>query len=142
MITDNTFSIGVNQAWWDAVVPAHLASFVFDDEVAGLSETAGFPGPLVPYFERGPHAFPGHPDYAQPDFVPSTDGIVNFQHGLGSVVTALIEAGLTLHWLHEHPEIPWPMFQCLTSNERGAYSWPNKPWLPLSFSLCAEKKSP
>ena len=60
-------------------------------------------------------------------------------HPLGDVVTSLIRAGLAVKWLHEHDAIPWPMFSCLRACEDGLWRWPDKPWLPLSFSLWAER---
>jgi hypothetical protein len=60
-------------------------------------------------------------------------------HPLGSVVTALIGAGLRLDWLHEHDAITWQMFRCLIEGADGLHRWPEKPWLPLAYSLMATK---
>jgi hypothetical protein len=58
------------------------------------------------------------------------------------VVSALIAAGLTLDWLHEHDGLPWRMFKALVPDERPRlYRWPDRPWLPLAFSLSATKHS-
>jgi hypothetical protein len=62
-------------------------------------------------------------------------------HPLGSVVTSLISAGLRLDWLHEHDAITWRMFECLIEGADGLYRWPDKPWLPLAYSLQATKPS-
>jgi hypothetical protein len=32
------------------------------------------------------------------------------------------------------------MFECLTKDAQGLYRWPDKPWLPLSFSLLATRR--
>jgi hypothetical protein len=58
---------------------------------------------------------------------------------LGDVVTALIEAGMRLDWLHEHDAVAWQMFRCLVKEPRGLWRWPDKPWLPLAFSLSATR---
>jgi hypothetical protein len=58
---------------------------------------------------------------------------------LGAIVTALCESGLTLKWLHEHDALPWRAFSCLQLGKDGLWRWPDKPWLPMSFSLCAER---
>jgi hypothetical protein len=60
-----------------------------------------------------------------------------FIHSLASVVTGLIDAGLRLDWLHEHDAIAWPLFSCLIKSSDGLYRWPDKPWLPLAYSLLA-----
>jgi len=54
-------------------------------------------------------------------------------------VTALLDAGLALDYLHEHDRITWRMFACLVPDGQGGYRWPDKPWLPLSFSIRARK---
>jgi hypothetical protein len=60
-------------------------------------------------------------------------------HPLGQVVTALLSAGLTLEFLHEHTAVPWRMFSWLIHDGAGQYRWPDKPWLPLSYSLRARR---
>jgi hypothetical protein len=54
-------------------------------------------------------------------------------------VTGLIEAGMRLDWLHEHAGVPWRMFKILVKDGDGLYRWPDKPWLPLAFSLTATR---
>ncbi len=41
--------------------------------------------------------------------------------------------------LREHPKITWHALDGLVLDENGFYGWPDKPWLPLSFSLSAVK---
>ena len=61
-------------------------------------------------------------------------------HPLGEIITALLAAGLQLKWLHEHDATPWwPVLTALHRSDDGLWRWPDKPWLPLSFSLWAEK---
>jgi hypothetical protein len=52
---------------------------------------------------------------------------------------ALIEAGLVIRFIHEHDGVPWPMFQSLVRGKDGMFRWPDRPWLPLSYSIGAEK---
>jgi GNAT superfamily N-acetyltransferase len=47
---------------------------------------------------------------------------------------------LGLEFLHEHNCIAWRMFDCLVEDPGGSYRWPEKPWLPLAFSLKARAK--
>jgi hypothetical protein len=63
----------------------------------------------------------------------------NWIHPLSDIITGLLEAGLALSWLHEHACLPWRMFQTLVKDHEGMYRWPDKPWLPLAFSLKARR---
>ena len=65
---------------------------------------------------------------------------VEWLHPLSDIVGGLIEAGLTLDWLHEHAQVPWRMFQMLVQKDDGDWHWPDKPWLPLSLSLQATRR--
>jgi hypothetical protein len=51
----------------------------------------------------------------------------------------LLAAGLTLRWLHEHDAVPWRMFKAMVKDASGMYRWPDWPWLPLAYSLRAER---
>jgi hypothetical protein len=61
-------------------------------------------------------------------------------HPIGELVTKLIESGMTLNWLNEHDGVPWQIFQILAKDPNGLYRWPDKPWLPLAFSLVATRR--
>jgi hypothetical protein len=65
-----------------------------------------------------------------------------FMHPVGSVVSALLDAGLHITMLHEHDAVPWRMFAALEEGADGMFRWPDKPWLPLSYSLKAVKADP
>ena len=115
----------------------HPAMFVFDDAAATPD---GRPGWYWPYFAREAliEEVPGdnfgrRVRLAGPDYC--------FAHPLGAVVTGLIDAGLRLCWLHEHDAITWPAFACLVEGPDGQWRWPDRPWLPLSFSLWAEREA-
>ena len=114
----------------------HTAAWVFDDSVPG---DGGRPGWFAPYFEPGPLAIDDVLDYANRTARLSISRSYSWMHPLGSVVTALIDAGLVIRFLHEHDGVPWPMFRCLVKGEDRMYRWPDRPWLPLSFSTAAEK---
>lgn len=65
-------------------------------------------------------------------------------HGLSDVVTALIDAGLTIETLHEHDESPFDCFPFTEEVEPGratlrAVDGAQAPALPLLFSLRARK---
>jgi hypothetical protein len=63
---------------------------------------------------------------------------VEWNHGLGAVVSALAAAGLRLEFLHEHDHTlfaPWPFLERL---EDGTYRLPEgTPSLPLMYSVLA-----
>jgi len=61
-------------------------------------------------------------------------------HSLSRIVGALLGAGLTLEFLHEHPTLPWPMFPMFVRGADRRWRLPDHiPAFPLSFSLRARK---
>jgi hypothetical protein len=97
------------------------------------------PGPFVPYFQRDPLLLDDNRDYADETARLQNSRTSQWVHPLGETVTALIDAGLRLDWLHEHGGVPWRMFRCLIRDAAGLYRWPQQPWLPLGFSLMATR---
>jgi hypothetical protein len=79
-------------------------------------------------------------DYENEAAVMQNSHTYTWNHSIGDVVTALLDAGLTLDWLHEHDAVTWRMFRCLHKDEAGLYRWPNQKWLPLAFSLSATRR--
>lgn len=114
----------------------HPATYVFDDVARSID---GKPGFFAPYFSTEPVIATDGTDYVDPSARLSNATIYNWMHPLGAVVTSLISAGMVLDWLHEHDAIPWRMFECLVKHASGLYRWPDKPWLPLAFSLLATR---
>ena len=53
---------------------------------------------------------------------------------------ALRDAGLALDWLREHPRVTWRMFRGLVRDADGLFTWPDRLWLPLAYSLSARKR--
>ena len=111
-------------------------ALVFDDR-SRLSN--GEPGYYVPYFLQGPLIEDDPRDYADEMAVVrnAKQDRSSCIRSLGSVVTALIDAGLTLNWLHEHDAIRWRMFDNLVEDrDRLRSRWPKEPYcLPLGYSL-------
>lgn len=61
-------------------------------------------------------------------------------HSLSRIVGALLGAGLTLDFLHEHPSLPWPIFPMCVRGDDGMYRLPAEiPGFPLAVSLRARK---
>jgi SAM-dependent methyltransferase len=89
------------------------------------------------YFDSGPWM----EDYAHT----YTDGpalehvrSVEFQHGIGEVITALIEAGLRIEFLHEFEFDAFGRYESLRRADDGTYRFPpERPRVPLIFSVRA-----
>jgi len=116
----------------------HPCAHVFDDETRMPD---GMPGYYIPYFVGQPLRFDDARDYADDSVRLENATTYEWLHPLGEIVTSLLDAGLTLKWLHEHDSVPWPMFEQLTKDTNGMYHWPDERWLPLAFSLRADRSS-
>jgi SAM-dependent methyltransferase len=102
------------------------------------------PGELIvryPYFEHpDPLTFEVHGSYADPaaDVGEQTEN--EWDHGLGEIVTALVDAGLRIELLEEYPYLEWPA-DFLVEGDDGRWRLPPgiTGELPLTFSLRASK---
>lgn len=124
------------------ITEAHPTMNVFENE--GVA-----PGELrlsYPYWEHAePLRFEVTGSYADPDadIVDQTEH--SWDHGLGEIVTALIDAGLRIDRLVEHPFLEWKV-DWLVEDPAGSGRWRLPPevagGLPLMFSLLASKPLP
>ena len=119
-----------------ALAEAHPAAYVFDDLKATPD---GMPGWDMPYLSRQPMMLDVTGDYADPNARLKNSHTVEFLHPISDILMALINAGLRIDCFHEHDSIVWQMFAQLQKHGRSQYVWPDKPWLPLSYSLRATK---
>jgi SAM-dependent methyltransferase len=107
----------------------HPVTEVFGDEELVISQS---------YFDRGPKRYDEPGTYADLSAETTNNRSVEWQHGIGDVVTALANAGLTIELLHEHEFTLSPRWPFL---ERGAdhiYRMPSDaPTLPLMYSIRA-----
>ena len=121
------------------ITEAHPVMNVFENE--GVA-----PGELrlaYPYWEhREPLTFAVKGSYADPDADVGDLTEHSWDHGLGEIVTALIDAGLRIDKLIEYPFLEWKV-DFLAEEEPGNDRWvlpPGTPGeLPLMFSLLASK---
>jgi hypothetical protein len=61
-----------------------------------------------------------------------------FQHGLGEIVTSLVEAGLRIEFLHKWDFELFRRFDSLERQEDGTYRLPaGQPRVPMMYSLRA-----
>jgi SAM-dependent methyltransferase len=121
------------------ITEAHPVMNVFENE--GVA-----PGELrltYPYWEhREPLTFAVKGSYADPDADVGDLTEHSWDHGLGEIVTALVDAGLQIDKLIEHPFLEWKV-DFLVEEEAGDDRWvlpqgtPGE--LPLMFSLLASK---
>ena len=96
-----------------------------------------------PYWEHGdPLVFDVHGSYADPAADLGAEYKEHgWDHGLGEIVSALIDAGLRLERLEEYPFLDWSA-DFLVESEPGSGQWllPEGPGeLPLMFALLASK---
>jgi SAM-dependent methyltransferase len=119
------------------VTEAHPVMNVFENE--GVQ-----PGELrlaYPYWEHvEPLVFPVKGSYADPTADVGSQTEHSWDHGLGEIVTALIESGLRIETLIEHPFLDWSA-DFLVEERPGRYVLPPDAGgeLPLMFSLRARK---
>jgi hypothetical protein len=120
------------------ITEAHPVFNVFENE--GVE-----PGELrltYPYWEhRDPLVFDVTGSYADPSADVGDQKEHGWDHGLGEIVTALIEAGLRIESLEEHRDLAWAAdFLVETEPGSGRFVLPPGPGeLPLMFSLRASK---
>jgi SAM-dependent methyltransferase len=92
------------------------------------------------YFARGPLYDDSPGTYADLDAPTVHNASYAWQHPLGTVVTALVAAGLRIEFLHEHPFTLFPRWPFLQRRDDGSFVLPlGMPDLPLMYSLRAVK---
>ncbi|WP_007518967.1 MULTISPECIES: class I SAM-dependent methyltransferase [Pseudofrankia] len=110
----------------------HPVQDVLDDESGSTFD--------LDYFDIGPVVWEEEGSYADPDAETDANVTVEYHHTLGSIVTAVIGAGLRLEFLHEHDCSPSQRFDTLVRGDDGLYRFPpGVPRVPLLYSLRATK---
>jgi SAM-dependent methyltransferase len=106
----------------------------------------GTDGRLVvedPYFERVEPTVVVRPGtYVETPAVFSQNVTYQWNHGLGEVVTALLEQGMEIVWLEEHDSVPWDALPGqMERSTLGEWRLRDRPFrLPLSYTLKAVKR--
>lgn len=96
-----------------------------------------------PYFERPePVVFDEGGTYVQTDVVFTSNLTHEWNHGLGEIVTALLDSGLDLTMLTEHDSVPWEALPGqMTRDGHGEWRLADRPWrVPCSYTLQAVKR--
>jgi hypothetical protein len=104
----------------------------------------GVDGLLVvgyPYFEQAePQVWDQGGTYVATDAVFEHTVTHEWNHGLGEIVTALLDAGLTVTGLAEHDSVPWNALPGLMTESDGEWRLADRPCrLPCSYTLRAVK---
>ena len=96
-----------------------------------------------PYFEQTePVRFDSPGTYVETDVVFTNTESREWNHGLGELITALLEAGLDLTMLVEHDSVPWEALPGRMHCQDGEWRLvENGDRLPLSFTLQAVKRA-
>ncbi|MED7947736.1 class I SAM-dependent methyltransferase [Streptomyces sp. BE303] len=90
------------------------------------------------YFHDGPTVWDEPGTYAEQNAATTANVTVEWQHGLGEVISALTAAGLRLEFLHEYDYTLFARFPVLEQN--AGYRFPEgRPRVPLMYSLRATK---
>ncbi len=98
-----------------------------------------------PYFEtERPLHWSGDGDYADASAKMAHQDSYEWNHSLGEIVTAVIDAGCRIEFLHEQDWTVYPALPWLVETERGVWRLPSRDGtpdrrLPLMFSLRATK---
>jgi SAM-dependent methyltransferase len=94
------------------------------------------------YFERAePNVWDEGGTYVETDVQFETTVTHDWNHGLGEIVTALLDVGMELRMLVEHDSVPWEAFPG-HMERTGEKEWrlADRPWrLPHSYTLRAVK---
>ena len=95
----------------------------------------------LPYFKTdGPLIFKSDKTYAGEDIRIKNETSMEWVHPLSEIVMSVIEAGLTLEFLHEHDRLAWQLFPSLSKGEDGMFHpQPGTPPMPLAYSLKARR---
>ncbi len=95
-----------------------------------------------PYFETAGTTFVEATTYVEHTEELSAPETIQFNHGLGQIVMALLEAGLTLELLEEHDSVPWAalgdQMEPLANGEFRLRDRPER--LPHSYTLRARRR--
>ena len=147
----------VNRENWDERVPAHLdspdyATGRFAEDPSFLSQVVRFDVSRLGDIRglRGVHlqchigtdTVSGEGTYVATDVVFQHNVTHTWNHGLGEIITALMDAGVRLTALTEHDSIPWQAFPG-RMEQIGGGEWrlADRPWrLAHSYTLQAIKQ--
>lgn len=113
----------------------HPFAMVLDDEASSYRLR-------YPYFEKEVMAFDVQGSYADRNAKVATKVEYGWNHTLGEIVTSLVDAGLTIEFLHEFPFSVYEQLPYLKPDGMGLWQQADQPaMMPLMFSLKAWKRA-
>lgn len=115
----------------------HPFAYVFDDEADTPDLKVRYP-----YFgQPEPLEFQDGSSYADPEALVGQPVHYEWDHQLGEIVTALIDAGLRIEFLHEFPYTVFSQFPFMQQGEDGCFRLSKGDgMIPLMFSIRARKE--
>ena len=114
------------------IVDGHPAMNVFEESDAGELRVT------YPYFHTEFLWEGGEPSYAGSGIIESP--VYEWHHSLGEIVTALIDAGLRIEFLHEFAFSTYRAYPMMTKGDDGYWRFPeSNDSLPQLFSIRATK---
>jgi 2-polyprenyl-3-methyl-5-hydroxy-6-metoxy-1,4-benzoquinol methylase len=119
------------------ITEIHPVTNAFENEGVGAGELRL----EYPYWEHeAPLSFPVQGSYADPEAEVRATVEHGWDHSLGEIVTALVDAGLAIRSLREYPFCNWRL-DFLEERPDGTWRLPGEldGRLPLSFSILATK---
>jgi SAM-dependent methyltransferase len=112
----------------------HPTALTFDENAKDLRIA-------YPYFDSAVQVSSSPGDYANREATVKQPLEYEWTHPLGEVLTALIQAGLSLQFVHEFPFNVYQALPCLQKAEDGYWYLPGKAeTIPLIYSVRAVKK--
>jgi SAM-dependent methyltransferase len=99
----------------------------------------------LPYFELDePIVWDEGGTYVETDVEFKHNVTKEWNHGLGEIVTALLDQGLVLETLVEHDSVPWDAFPGYSEElPNGEHRLKDRPWrLPHTYTISARKPRP
>jgi SAM-dependent methyltransferase len=115
----------------------HPMLFTIDDPRDDGLLTVGYP-----YFEEAePLVFDDGGTYVETDAVFAHTVTHEWNHGIGDIVTALLDAGMTLTGLAEHDSVPWNALPGLMTEANGEWRLSDRPSrVACSYTIQAVKR--
>jgi SAM-dependent methyltransferase len=94
-----------------------------------------------PYFETDGVSFSEDQSYVPHDEPLASPDIIHFNHGIAEVITAVMDAGMSLTAIEEHDTVPWnPLDSAMEDVGNGEYRLRNETArLPATYTLQAMK---
>ncbi|MFT4166349.1 MAG: class I SAM-dependent methyltransferase [Microlunatus sp.] len=94
-----------------------------------------------PYFERSEPTIWDEPGtYVSTEAEFANTRSAEWNHGIGEILTAVLDAGLTITGFEEHRSVPWQAMPDMVAGEDGEFRLPDRPdRMPLTYTLQAAK---